>query len=302
MAYAMTYTSLVGDKNTSGSIARWVNYAKLDADQILQEAQSLIYSMLRVREMRAHVNFTLMQGGDRVALPAGFLDPIGKISFLGTGAKAEQRYPNFIQRRRVYSETSGSLGTNPFTTASGSPLVTVDLANHGLSQGSTFFTTGAAAFNGVAIAGTFDVTAVVDTNNFTIDIAPLGATPNASGAGGGAAVAYVADNLVQGTPIYWGVWDETIFFDVAFAQATNCNLQYFKALPILSASNPTNFLTNRYPHLLRKAATAQAWDFMRSDAEYQKDVAALAALVEQVNAEADLLYRGAAFDTYLHDE
>jgi len=302
MAYAMTYTSLVGDKNTAGSIARWVNYVKLDADQILQEAQSLIYSMLRVREMRAHVNFTLMQGGDRVALPAGFLDPIGKISFLGTGAKAEQRYPNFIQRRRVYSETSGSLGSNPFTTASGSTSVAVNLPNHGLSQGSTLFTTGAAAFNGVAIAGTFDVTSVVDTNNFTIDITPLGATPNASGAGGGGAVTYVADNLVQGTPIYWGVWDETIFFDVAFAQATNCNLQYFKALPILSASNPTNFLTNRYPHLLRKAATAQAWDFMRNDAEYQKDVAALAALVEQVNAEADLLYRGAAFDTYLHDE
>jgi hypothetical protein len=302
MAYAMSYTSLVGDKNTAGSIARWVNYSKLDADQILQEAQSLLYSMLRVREMRAHFNFDIAQGGDRVALPSGFLDPIGRISFLGTGAKAEQRYPNFIQRRRVYTETSGSLGLNPFTTASGSTLVTVSLANHGLSQGSTFFAAGAAAFNGVTIAGTFDVVAIVDVNDFTIDITPLGSVPNASGAGGGAAATYIADNLIQGTPIYWGVWDETIFFDVAFAQQTNCNLQYFKSLPILSAANATNFLTNRYPHLLRKAATAQAWDFMRNDAEYQKDVAALAALVEQVNAEADLLYRGAAFDTYLHDE
>ena len=302
MTYSMTYTSLVGDKNTAGSIARWVNYSKLDADQILQEAQALLYSMLRVREMRAHFNFAMAQGGDRVALPTGFLDPIGRISFLGTGAKAEQRYPNFIQRRRVYTETSGNLGNNPFTTASGSTLVTVNLPSHGLAQGSTFFTAGASAFNGVTIAGTFDVTALVDANNFVIDIAPLNATPNASGAGGGAAVTYIADNLIQGTPIYWGVWDETIFFDVAFAQSANCNLQYFKALPILSATNTTNFLTNRYPHLLRKAATAQAWDFMRNDAEYQKDVAALAALVEQTNAEGDLLYRGAAFDTYVHDE
>jgi hypothetical protein len=302
MPYAMTYASLVGDKNTAGSIARWVNYSKLDVDQILQEAQSLIYSMLRVREMRAHFNFNIAQGGDRVVLPAGFLDPIGKISLLGTGAKAEQRYPNFIQRRRVYTETSGSLGVNPFTTTSGSTAVTVNLASHGLSQGSTFFTAGAAAFNGVTIAGAFDVTAIVDANNFIIDITPLGATPNASGAGGGAAVTYVADNLIQGTPIYWGVWDETIFFDVAFAQASNCNLQYFKALPILSSTNTTNFLTSRYPHLLRKACTAQAWDFMRNDAEYQKDVAALTALIEQANAEGDLLYRGATFDTYLHDE
>src|SRR3984893_10670747 len=133
----MTYTSLVGDKNTAGSIARWVNYSKLDADQILQEAQALLYSMLRVREMRAHFNFNMAQGGDRIALPTGFLDPIGRISFLGTGAKAEQRYPNFIQRRRVYTESSGALSTNPFTTASGSTLVTVNLPNHGLSQGAT---------------------------------------------------------------------------------------------------------------------------------------------------------------------
>jgi hypothetical protein len=279
-----------------------VNYSKLDADQILQEAQSLIYSMLRVREMRAHFNFNVAQGGDRVALPTGFLDPIGRISFLGTGAKAQQRYPNDIQRRRVYTESSGSLGSNPFTTASGSNLVTVNLANHGLSQGSTLYLAGATAFNGVTIAGAYDVVSITDVNNFVIDITPLGATPNASGAGGGSSVTYTADNLVQGTPIYWGVWDETIFFDVAFAQQTNCNLQYFKSLPILSATNTTNFLTNRYPHLLRKAATAQAWDFMRNDAEYQKDVAALTALVEQVNAEGDLFYRGATFDTYLHDE
>jgi len=310
MTYSMSYTSLVGDKNTAGSIARWVKYSKLDADQILQEAQSLIYSMLRIREMRAEYNFNMAQGTAQVGLPARFLDPIGKISLLGTGAKAAQRYPNFIQRRRTYTETSGTLGANPFTTASGATAVTVNLANHGLAQGSVFFTAGATAFNGVTIAGTFDVVAIVDANNFVIDITPLGATPSASGAGGGSAVAYTADNLVQGTPLYWGIWSvqsggtiaEALFFDVAFAQSATCNLQYFQSLPILSAANPTNFLTNRYPHLLRKAATAQAWDFLRNEAEYQKDVAALTALVEQVNAESDLVYRGAAFDTYLHDE
>jgi len=310
MPYSMSYTSLVGDKNTAGSIARWVNYSKLDADQILQEAQSLIYSLLRIREMRTEFNFNMAQGTAQIALPARFLDPIGKISFLGTGAKAEQRYPNFIQRRRTYTETSGTLGANPFTTASGSTAVTVNLTNHGLAQGSVFFTAGAAAFNGVTIAGTFDVTGIVDTNNFTIDIGPLGATPSASGAGGGSGVSYTADNLIQGTPLYWGIWSiqsggtiaEALFFDVAFAQGANCNLQYFQSLPMLSAANPANFLTNRYPHLLRKACTAHAWDFLRNDAEYQKDVAALSALIEQVNAESDLAFRGAVFDTYLHDE
>jgi hypothetical protein len=302
MAYSMTYTSLVADKNTAGSIARWVNYSKLDADQILQEAQALLYSMLRTREMRTHVNFDMGVGASQIALPSGFLDPVGKIAMLGSGSKIEQRYQNFIQRRRTYTETTGALGTNPFTTTNGSTLVTVNLPNHGFSQGSTFFTAGATAFNGVTIAGTFDVTAIVDANNFTIDIAPLGATPSASGAGGGTAATYICDNLVQGMPMYWGVWDESIFFDVAFSQQTDCNLQFFKSLPLLSAANATNFLTNRYPHLLRKACTAQAWDFLRNDTEYQKDVAALTALVEQTNAEADLMYRGAEFDTYLHGE
>lgn len=309
MPYSMSYTSLTSDKNTAGSIARWVNYSKLDADQILQEAQSLIYSMLRIREMRAEFNFNMAAGTAQIGLPARFLDPIGKISFLGTGAKAEQRYPNFIQRRRTYTETSGTLAANPFTTAAGSTFVTVNLANHGLAQGSVFFTAGAAPFNGVTIAGTFDVVAIVDANNFLIDITPLGTTPNASGSGGGAAAAYTADNLVQGTPLYWGIWSlqnsgtiiEALFFDVAFAQGATCNLQYFQSLPPLSAANPTNFLTNRYPHLLRKAATAQAWDFLRNEAEYQKDVAALSALIEQINAESDLVYRGAAFDTYVHE-
>jgi hypothetical protein len=310
MTYAMSYTSLVGDKNTAGSIARWVNYSKLDADQILQEAQSLIYSMLRVREMLTYFNFNMPQGFSGVALPTGFLDPVGKISLLGTGAKVEQRYPNFVQRRRTYSESSGSLGNNPFTTTANSVSVTVNLANHGFSHGSVFSTAGAAAFNGVTIVGVFDVIAIADTNNFVIDITPVG-TASGSGSGGGAAVTYTCDNLIQGAPLYWGVWgiqatptvsQQAIFFDCAFAQAANCQMQYFQSLPSLSATNPTNFLTNRYPHLLHKACTAQAWDFLRNDAEYQKDVAALVSLVEQTNAEADLLYRGAAFDTYLHDE
>jgi hypothetical protein len=300
MPYSMSYPSLVGDKNTAGSIARWVNYSKLDADQILQEAQSLLYSLLRVREMRAHFNFTRLAGASQVGFPAGFLDPIGDIVALGTGAKIKQRYPNFIQRRRVYTETSGSLGTDPYTTTAGSTLVNVALANHGFNQGSVFRPLVFASFNGVSIASTLDIVAIVDADNFTLDL--VSQTATASGAGGGAGLTYIAENLVQGTPIYWGVWDETIFFDCAFAQTTPCTLQYFRSLPVLSSANPTNFLTNRYPHLLRKACTAQAWDFMRNDAEYQKDVAALSALAEQANAESDFAYRGAAFDTYVHDE
>src|SRR5260370_38056571 len=103
MTYAMSYTTLVGDKNTAGSIARWVNYSKLDADQILQEAQSLLYSMLRTREMRTHFSFDLAVGSSQVALPAGFLGRVCKVHMLATGAEIEPRQQHFIPRPRTHT-------------------------------------------------------------------------------------------------------------------------------------------------------------------------------------------------------
>ena len=46
---AMTYTSLVAPKGTTGSLANWVGYSKLDTETVLDEAQSLLFHLLRVR-------------------------------------------------------------------------------------------------------------------------------------------------------------------------------------------------------------------------------------------------------------
>lgn len=73
----MNYTTLVADKTTPGSIKRFVNYSQLDAEQILEEAQALIFQTLRVREMRVEFDNIAMSPGDFYApLPDGFLDPI----------------------------------------------------------------------------------------------------------------------------------------------------------------------------------------------------------------------------------
>jgi hypothetical protein len=47
-AMAMTYNSLTAAKGTSGAVATWVAYTKLDVPVIVDEAQALIYMALRV--------------------------------------------------------------------------------------------------------------------------------------------------------------------------------------------------------------------------------------------------------------
>lgn len=292
---AMSWSSLSASKGSAGALATWVGYSLLDVPTTIDEAQTLLYSLLRVREMRTDYQFTMTTGMSYIALPSRFLDPIGRIRQLAYGMPIRHKDENFVANNQFFTETSGTLGTDPFTTVSGSDTVTVAATAHGFSQGSSFYTTGASAFNGATISGTFPITSVA-TNTFTIDISSLGTTPSGSGAGGGASCAYTCENLVQGTPQWFGIWNERIYFDAAFPQTTVCKLQYFQSLPLLSATNLTNFLTNRYPHLLRTACMASAASFMKDDGEYQKNLAALQGMVAQTSIENDMAMRGMEFD------
>ncbi len=292
----MDYTTLIAAKGTAGSLMNWVNYTKIDPVTILDEAQALIYSQLRVREMRSQRAFFLPAGTSQITLPVGFLDPIGRIRFPTISYSIPQKDQSFVTAARTTTPSSGALGVDPLTTTSGSALVNVALANHGFSQGSTFSLSGAASLNGLTITGAFPVTTVVDTDNFTIDITSLGELPNADGSGGGSAIAYSCDSLISGTPLCWGLWDDTIYFDQALSQDVSAVLNYFRSLPLLSASNQTNFLTSRYPALLRTACQTAAADFMKDDTEYQKCGQRLAALIQSVAAENDGFMRGMEFD------
>lgn len=294
---AMNYTSLIADKGTAGSIAKWVNYTLLDTVTTLDEAQALIYMALRCREMRTALSFTMTQGMSYIDLPARFLDPIGRIRMLKFGDSIAHKDQGYLETNRFFTETSGTLGTDPYTTVLDSTEVTVALTDHGFSQGSIFYTTGATAVGGVTIEGTFEVTSV-DTNTFTIDISALGAATS-SATGGGAAVTYTCENINQGVPKYWAIYDERIYFDVAFNQSSVCRLSYYKSLPLLSATVQTNFLTSRYPHVLREACQAAAADFMKDDREYTKHVQALTGKIARVQAENEMGdMRGIEVDCY----
>ncbi len=290
----MTYTSLIASKGTSGSLANWVNYSKLDLPAVVDEAQSLLFSLLRIREMRKEWTFGLAVGEAQIALPSRFLDPIGRLYDITNGIKMPHRIETDIVGLRAYEATSGDFGADPFTTTNGSSSVSVALAAHDLTQGSTLTILLASAVGGLTLNGTFPVTSITSSGVLVIDVDEL-ATSGATG--GGASATYTANKLIAGSPSSWSIFDEQVKFDCAFETATQFKQLYFRSPLPLSSANPSNWLTDRYPKLMRVACSAAAADYMKDDAEYQKHLTALTALVQSTNAESDLSYRGAEFGT-----
>lgn len=83
--------------------------------------------------------------------------------------------------------STGTLGSNPFTTTSGSTSVEVTQTAHGVSPGDTVIFTGATASNGVTLNGTYIVQTVINANDYTVTALT---TATGSGAGGGGSVLY----------------------------------------------------------------------------------------------------------------
>jgi hypothetical protein len=68
----MNYSTLIGDKTTTGSIKRWANHAQIPSEIILTQAQQEIWKKLRVREMLETTEGTLAEGDDTVQLPSRY--------------------------------------------------------------------------------------------------------------------------------------------------------------------------------------------------------------------------------------
>lgn len=83
--------------------------------------------------------------------------------------------------------SQGTLGNNPFTTTSGSRIVSVAHTSHGRSAGDTVRFSGASAAGGITVSGTYTVLTVSSANAYTIQ---HGSNASSSATGGGASVAY----------------------------------------------------------------------------------------------------------------
>lgn len=99
---------------------------------------------------------------------------------------------------------------------------------------------------------------------------------------------YTSDVLDTGTPMEVAIFDEAFQFACKAEAQRKYDLVYYKTPTVLSASNLTNFLTSRYPHILRIGCLAGAASYMKDDAEETKQLAKLTGLCDAANAESDL--------------
>lgn len=271
---AMDFLELVGAKTKPGSILNFVNYKKVPVEVVLTEAEAFIYSRLRVREMKADASITLAEHAWTAALPTGYLDPIAMRDRVG----ARDMIPHHhieeagLLRRRVFDEDA-------YTTLVGS--LTVGATAMVVADYSNFPST--VPFSILIDAEAILVTAGAGTANWTITRG-FGGTTAAVHANG----ATVDGALEAGTPMNVAVFNELFQFECKADEIRRFDLVYYKTPAALSASNTTNFLTRRYPHIVRVGCMAGAASYMKDDAEETKQLTKLTGLCEAANAESDL--------------
>ena len=72
---AMNYSTLIGSKDTEGSIKYFVRHTEVPSTYILERAQDAIYQILRVREMLKRTVGTISTNATTLAIPADMLQP-----------------------------------------------------------------------------------------------------------------------------------------------------------------------------------------------------------------------------------
>lgn len=203
---AMTYDALTAAKTNPGSIAYRLNWSLLPIEDVMEDAQAFIYGNLRTREMRASATLTIALNASSVALPSGFLDPLGLFDERGDEIHLwDER--NLTKKRRFDS----------------------------------------------------------------------------------------AGALTVGRVSVYGIFNEAVNFDVRSNKAVSYTMLYYKRPDNLGPSNQTNWLTTRYPNVLRAALMAYAYDARKEELEFRTYLAQAVALIQAANEEADLSRRGSDF-------
>lgn len=114
---------------------------------------------------------------------------------------------------------------------------------------------------------------------------------------------YVQENLLgrlydddgdieTGRPNRWTIFDEAIQFDVEADDTYNARLVYYGTPDLISATTAENFLSTRYPTVLRRACLAYAYEHRKLMEMFVAEVAAADKAIEQANMTDDMGRRG----------
>lgn len=98
-----------------------------------------------------------------------------------------------------------------------------------------------------------------------------------------------SDGVIQRGPISrYAIFDEKAQFDTGSDVATSFPYLYYKLPTALGTGNETNFLTTRYPHLLRQACVAMAYSFLKDFEAEKSALAKVVSFIQSANEESDL--------------
>jgi len=99
---------------------------------------------------------------------------------------------------------------------------------------------------------------------------------------------YSSGVISTGKPCYYSVFGELFQFDTKADAAITARVLFYQSPELLSEANPTNFLTTRYPHLMRAACLAAGYDQMRNTEAYTIAMQRMAAFVASINTQAEI--------------
>lgn len=94
-------------------------------------------------------------------------------------------------------------------------------------------------------------------------------------------------NPPTGPASFVAIIGETLQFDTIMDQNTVFRMIFYKQPAVLSLSNETNFLTRKYPSLLRYACLMHAADYRKDLQEFQKWTTKFDMEIQNANREAD---------------
>lgn len=209
----MNYTQLVATKTTANSICAWLNWDLAPATDILAEAESYLYSKLRVQAMKTLATGNVAALSNTLVMPTDYLAPI---SFRRIGAAAgiiEVLDSEHMEERNAIDATGAFMKSVP------------------------------------------------------------------------------TECQIIGDPA-------TAYFNVQTDVIYPYRLVYWARKTALSGSNLTNFLTNRYPTLLRSACLMRGFEYKKEWDAAGLNEKRLALLIYDANAEYDMGESINRFETY----
>lgn len=109
------------------------------------------------------------------------------------------------------------------------------------------------------------------------------------------------NNWAQGLPSSFSVYNGVLNFDMRADQAYPLRFSFFEQPALLGVSNQTNFLTERYPLLLRLACMRGAAEFMEAMDKFDRYDRRLKEAIAEIDVMDELSLTGVDLDLEVHN-